>query len=116
MPATCGRWAPHWRQSMRSFHHSPTRTPCSQMQHVYICSDTWSEPHAAQPGKTAKLHSARAESELCSNLYKMNAHRIIIQHTVPRGSCSGGIGPKWSCGVVTMMRPLAALARPERTC
>ena len=33
MPATCGRWAPHWRQSMRSFHHSPTRTPCSHMQH-----------------------------------------------------------------------------------
>ena len=28
MPATCGKWVPHCRQSMRSFHHSPTRTPC----------------------------------------------------------------------------------------
>ena len=28
MPATCGKWAPHCRQSSRSFHHSPTRTPC----------------------------------------------------------------------------------------
>ena len=36
-------------------------------------------------------------------------------HTWPRGSASGGMGPKWSPGMVTMMRPDAALARPART-
>jgi len=35
--------------------------------------------------------------------------------TRPRGSASGGMGPKWSPGTVTMMRPDAALARPART-
>ena len=35
--------------------------------------------------------------------------------TRPRGSASGGMGPKWSPGTVTMMRPEAALARPART-
>ena len=35
--------------------------------------------------------------------------------TWPRGSASGGMGPKWSPGTVTMMRPDAALARPART-
>lgn len=30
------------------------------------------------------------------------------------GSCSAVIGPKWSLGMVTMMRPLAALALPLR--
>ena len=35
--------------------------------------------------------------------------------TCPRGSASGGMGPKWSPGTVTMMRPDAAFARPART-
>ncbi len=35
--------------------------------------------------------------------------------TVPLGSAEGGMGPKWSLGTVTMMRPLAALALPLRT-
>lgn len=40
---------------------------------------------------------------------------LRIARTRPRGSASGGMGPKWSLGTVTMMRPLAALARPART-
>ena len=36
MPATCGRCAPHCRQSMRSFHHSPTSTPCGRQCHGVV--------------------------------------------------------------------------------
>jgi hypothetical protein len=32
MPATCGKCAPHWRQSSLSFHQSPTCTPWQQQQ------------------------------------------------------------------------------------
>jgi hypothetical protein len=35
--------------------------------------------------------------------------------TSPRGSASAGMGPKWSLGMFTMIRPLDALARPART-
>ena len=62
MPATCGKWAPHWRHSSRSPQESPTRTP-----------------------------------------------------SLRTGSQSAVMGPKWSSGVVTKMRPLAALALPART-
>ena len=36
------------------------------------------------------------------------------QRTWPRGSYSAVIGPKWSPGHVTKMRPLEALAIPAR--
>ena len=39
----------------------------------------------------------------------------LTKHTRPLGSASGGMGPKWSPGTVTMMRPLLAFARPLRT-
>ena len=30
MPATWGKWAPHWRQSSLSLQNSPTRMPCTE--------------------------------------------------------------------------------------
>ena len=36
MPATCGKCAPHWRQSSRSFQYSPTLTPCTLQGHHWI--------------------------------------------------------------------------------
>jgi hypothetical protein len=62
IPATCGKWAPHWRHARRSSHDSPTRTP-------------------------------RPRS----------------------GSALAGMGPKWSAGIVTKIRPLDAFALPPRT-
>ena len=52
-------------------------------------------------------HSTRSHTRLMS--------QEALRRTVPRGSASAGMGPKWSAGVVIMIRPLAALARPDRT-
>ena len=46
---------------------------------------------------------------------KTHSKRCSSCLTVPLGSAEGGMGPKWSLGTVTMMRPLAALALPLRT-
>lgn len=115
MPATCGKWAPHCRQSMRSFHHSPTRTPWARDDHIPLeCKSP--EKCISQPCNDTVYCLLDICRFKCMMPRARPGREFFLSLTVPRGSCSGGMGPKWSGGTVTMMRPLAALARPDRTC
>eukprot|EP00955_Chlamydomonas_euryale_P069896 360622-Chlamydomonas_euryale.AAC.2 len=75
---------------------------------------THSNAHPSTKHAPIHTHSNAHPSNTHTPMH-MYAHMRPCARTWPRsGSCSAGIGPKWSLGMVTMMRPLAALARPAR--
>lgn len=62
------------------------------------------------------LRRPRATGIATATQRRCEARSAHIARAWPRsGSNSGPMGPKWSPGQVTRMRPLAALARPART-
>lgn len=104
MPATWGKCAPHCRQSSRSFHHSPTRMPCV---------DSKQEGRASTAVKHTRNSLTHPGAQIVATQHADESRQAEVpaagpqraQRTWPRGSASAGMGPKWSLGMLTMMRP-----------
>lgn len=95
----------HVTRSMYSRHRQQ-----QQQRHPPPKTHTHTHTHAGLTPHTLRSPLLLAAS-IAFTLH-VNKHTRTLPLT---GSCSGRMGPKWSLGTLTMMRPLAALARPLRT-
>ncbi len=103
------------RESNSYMHSAQSHAARSTFACIHACA-MWAE---AAGGQALPCFQTIPDGKLCHPQSGHAAcssrdHSCLIA-TWPRGSASGGMGPKWSPGTVTMMRPDAALARPART-
>jgi hypothetical protein len=103
-------WAHTFSRPRQWQHHSP--------ESVYTC---YGQEHtqAGQPGRTELCCGSHARTcdlvAIAAAVRHHAADHMLHRTLLLTGSCSGRMGPKWSLGTLTMIRPLAALARPLRT-